>query len=148
MPALPGGRAVNLAFMVSGASAGRVRQATSSWWKASDCHTLWLHGIPALGVPWAGTWKDEWASFFEGVSTFYAVVEPDAGGEVLRGKLGRSPLRDRIRWVSLGEAKDPSGVYLASPREFQTRWQAAVDRSLSWADQEQAEAEARVQEAR
>ncbi len=25
----------------------------------SDCHTLWHHGIPALGLPGAGTWNEE-----------------------------------------------------------------------------------------
>ena len=25
----------------------------------SDCHTLWQHGIPAVGLPGAGNWREE-----------------------------------------------------------------------------------------
>jgi len=32
----------------------------------SDCHTLWQHGVPALGVPGAGVWREEWATYLEG----------------------------------------------------------------------------------
>src|SRR5829696_7963248 len=27
----------------------------------SDCHTLWFHEIPALGIPGASNWRDGWA---------------------------------------------------------------------------------------
>jgi hypothetical protein len=25
----------------------------------SDCHTLWFHGVPALGIPGAANWREE-----------------------------------------------------------------------------------------
>ena len=40
----------------------------------SDCHTLWYHGFPALGVPGASNWKPEWSEHLEGVERIYAVV--------------------------------------------------------------------------
>ena len=56
----------------------------------SDCHVLWHHGIPALGIPGAATWRDDWAEHLKGISTLYAVVEPDKAGESLRDKLGQT----------------------------------------------------------
>src|SRR5262249_24213714 len=36
----------------------------------SDCHTLWHHGIPAVGVPGASNWREERdALHFEGIET-------------------------------------------------------------------------------
>lgn len=29
----------------------------------SDCHTLWFHGLPALGVPGANCWRAEWECY-------------------------------------------------------------------------------------
>ena len=48
----------------------------------SDGHTLWFHGIPALGVPGASHWREERdATCFDGIETIFVVVEPDRGGE-------------------------------------------------------------------
>jgi putative DNA primase/helicase len=56
----------------------------------SDAQTLWYHGEPALGVPGAGTWKEEWAACLDRVPVVYAVIEPDRGGDTLRRKLAAS----------------------------------------------------------
>lgn len=46
----------------------------------SDCHTLWHHGIPALGVPGAANWReDRDACHLDGIATIYVVIEPDQG---------------------------------------------------------------------
>ena len=46
----------------------------------SDCHTLWFHEIPALGIPGASNWRDGWATYLEGIEKIYAIIEPDQGG--------------------------------------------------------------------
>ena len=113
----------------------------------SDCHTLWHHGIEALGVPGASNWKGEWASHLEGIEKVYAVVEPDAGGEAFREKLTATPaLRDRLRLVELDDAKDVSELHLSDPERFKERLRAAFGRAALWADLEKADAEARAQE--
>ena len=82
----------------------------------SDCHTLWHHGIEALGVPGAGNWKEEWVEHLEGVEKVYAVIEPDEGGEALREKLTASPaLHDRLRLVELGDVLCPVELHEAQP---------------------------------
>ncbi len=68
---------------------------------ASDCHTLWHHGIPAIGLPSATGWREDWASYFEGIERIYVVIEPDRGGETVKQWLGNSMIRDRVRLVSL-----------------------------------------------
>jgi hypothetical protein len=53
----------------------------------SDTQALWFHGIPALGIPGADTWKDRWAEHLGGVERIYVVIEPDEGGHTLKEKL-------------------------------------------------------------
>ncbi len=67
----------------------------------SDCHTLWYHRFPALGVPGASNWRGEWASELDGIEKVYAVVEPDQGGEAFWERLAASPLRERLYRIEL-----------------------------------------------
>jgi DNA primase len=98
----------------------------------SDCHTLWCHGIGALGVPGAGNWReDRDAKHLDGIETIYAVIEPDSGGDAVRQWLSRSTIRHRTKLVSL-PAKDPSALHLKDPEEFMTRWQAARLSAVPW----------------
>jgi hypothetical protein len=114
----------------------------------SDCHTLWHHGIPALGIPGADNWKEERdAPHLEGIETVYIVVEPDRGGEAVKRWLGRSRIAGRSRLVDLGEHKDPSGLYLAGPERFLEHWQAAIAAAGPWTECEAAERDAAAKEA-
>ena len=62
----------------------------------SDCHTLWFHDIPALGIPGAANWREERdASHLRDIETIYVVVEPDKGGEAVKQWLARSTIRHR-----------------------------------------------------
>jgi hypothetical protein len=74
----------------------------------SDCHTLWYHGFPALGVLGASNWRNEWASELEGIERAYAVVEPAQGGEAFWERLAASPIRERLYRVEL-EVPDGQG---------------------------------------
>jgi hypothetical protein len=49
----------------------------------SDCWTLWLHGIPALGAPGKGIWPVSWGEYLKGVEVF-VWQEPEATDFVLR----------------------------------------------------------------
>lgn len=55
----------------------------------SDAQTLWHHGIPALGIPGATTWKAEWAKYLDGLKV-YAWQEPDGGGQAFVEAVGKS----------------------------------------------------------
>ena len=99
---------------------------------------LWVHGVPALGVPGAANWReDRDAGHLDGVDTVYVVVEPDRGGDTVREWLARSSIRHRAKLVRL-PTKDPSALHLEGPEEFLKRWQAACDSAIPWT---QAEAE-------
>jgi hypothetical protein len=78
----------------------------------SDCHTLWQHDWPALGIPGAGIWKAEWAARPKGFDTIYVVIEPGQGGQALKKHLLASSLKERLRFISMREdAKDPNELY-------------------------------------
>ena len=57
----------------------------------SDCHTLWSHGEPAVGVPGANNWNEARdAPLLADIPAIYVVVEPDKGGDALLDKLSTS----------------------------------------------------------
>lgn len=100
----------------------------------SDCHTLWFHDFPALGLPGAGNWReDRDARDLDGVLAIYVIVEPDKGGEAVKKWLSKSAIRDRARLVALSE-KDPSALFLADPVAFRERFQSALDSAERWID--------------
>ena len=84
----------------------------------SDCHTLWSHGIPALGIPGAANWREERdARHLEGIDTIYVVIEPDRGGDSCPAWLSRSTIRHRVKLISL-PVKDPSALHLQDTNGF------------------------------
>jgi hypothetical protein len=98
----------------------------------SDCHTLWFHGIPALGIPGAANWREgRDAHHLDGIETIYVVVEPDRGGDAVRAWLARSTIRHRAKLVSL-DTKDPSALHLKGPTEFSRCWQVACLGAIPW----------------
>jgi hypothetical protein len=114
----------------------------------SDCHTLWFHEIPALGIPGVNSWRDGWASYLSGIEKVYAVIEPDHGGDTLREKLTDcGAIRGRLPLMDLGEHKDTSALHLADPEGFRERFRVALERAKSWVELERAEARATSQEA-
>ena len=101
----------------------------------SDCHTLWHHGVPALGIPGAGTWNEARdAAHLEHVAKIYVVVEPDRGGEALLKWLARSRIRERAYLLDLAPHKDPSALHCAGPEGFEAAFAAAVARARPFAE--------------
>ena len=114
----------------------------------SDCHALWCHEIPALGIPGASNWRDEWATYLDGIEKVYVVIEPDQGGDTLREKLiSCAPIRERLHLLKLGDHKDPSALHLTDPDRFMERFGVALEKAKPWVELERAEAEATAQEA-
>ncbi len=95
----------------------------------SDCHTLWLEGVPAVGVPGASSFRTGWADDLDGIERLYTVVEDEAG-EGLWERLVASPLKDRLYRVDLEGAKDASDLYLRDPEGFGEALRAALDGAL------------------
>lgn len=89
----------------------------------SDAQTLWFLGYPALGIPGASTFKQEWAESLKGIETLYIHKEPDQGGQTFLDKVAHA-LKDagfegEIETFSCadGGAKDPSALYLDLGKE-------------------------------
>jgi hypothetical protein len=114
----------------------------------SDCHTLWYHEIPALGIPGATNWRDGWVTCLDSIGKVYAVIEPDRGGETLRERLvGCEAIRERLHLLELGEYKDPSALHLADPDGFEERFGVALEGAKPLIELERAEAQAASREA-
>jgi len=110
----------------------------------SDTQTFWLHGIPAIGLPGAASWREAWADHLDGIPTIYVPIEADAGGQQVLKWLASSSIRERVRLIRLRDAKDPSELYLSDPDRFRERWQLAVQESIPWAEEEQRQAQERM----
>ncbi len=82
----------------------------------SDCHTLWLHGFAALGVPGAGAWKREWRNYLTLHERLYLYDEGNLASRRLANKIaGDCP---GIRRLKVGGYKDPSDLHFAEPDDF------------------------------
>src|SRR5581483_5383335 len=98
----------------------------------SDAHTLWVHDVPALGLPGATSWRDEWAVHLDAVPVVYVFQERDRGGAALLDRLRSSAVRERVRVVQLDGFKDPSALHIASPTDFPTIFRAALAAAEPW----------------
>ena len=67
----------------------------------SDCHTLWIHGFPTLGIPGAASWREQWEKFLDGIPILYVLIEPDAGGDAVLKWVAESRINNRIRLISM-----------------------------------------------
>jgi DNA primase len=94
----------------------------------SDCHTLWLHEFPALGLPGAGNWNEgRDAPLLADVPEIFVVIEPDKGGEAVMKWLRNSSIAPRVKLVRIKDAKDPSALSLADPHGFAAAFHRALD---------------------
>lgn len=94
----------------------------------SDCHTLWLHDFPALGLAGAGNWNEgRDAALLADITEIFVVIEPDKGGEAVMKWLRNSSIAPRVKLVRMKDAKDPSALYLADPHGFAAAFQRALD---------------------
>jgi len=106
----------------------------------SDCHTLWYHGFPALGIPGATTWNESWSTFLDPFETIYVVIEPDAGGQAILKWIARSSLKEKFRLLDLNPYKDPSEIHLSGKVNFKEFWQKALDTAPLWTEKEKEKA--------
>ena len=79
----------------------------------SCAQTLWHAGIPALGIPGAGNWKDDRdAPELEGIGTVYFVIEPDRGGQMILDRLAGSMLTTGRRKTDARGETGPTEIIL------------------------------------
>lgn len=95
----------------------------------SDAQTLWLHNIPAIGVPGASTFRSEWVEYIKDFN-IYIHKEPDQGGETFVKKtcegLFKAGLKKDTFEISVQGFKDPSEMHINSSDEFDNRWKAVI----------------------
>jgi hypothetical protein len=94
----------------------------------SDCHTLWLHGFSAIGLPGNTNWNElRDAPLLAEIPTIYVAIEPDKGGETVMKWLRNSSIAPRAKLVRMKSAKDASALYLADPDGFAAAFQRELD---------------------
>ena len=99
----------------------------------SDCHTLWLHGFNALGIPGASNWNEKRNAIqFDGIQIIYVIVEPDSGGESVIKWLSNSSIRDRVKLIQFKDSKDPSELYLTDPNNFKAAIEKAIEDAIDF----------------
>lgn len=98
----------------------------------SDAQTLWLHGIPAVGIPGATTFNADYAKLILDIPKVYFHQEPDRGGMAARKHIAQG-LRDAgfdgqfyIVSCAAHNAKDPSELYAKVDKAFHETFSALI----------------------
>lgn len=115
----------------------------------SDTQTLWYHKEPALGLPGASSWREDWADdYLQGVEKIYITLEPDTGGQAIKQWLSRSQIRDRA-WIIIPPdgTKDVSDLHLNNPEKFKSAWSKILRQAVPWAELEADERKREAKEA-
>jgi hypothetical protein len=107
----------------------------------SDAQSCWRHGLPAVGIPGASSWRADWSEHLDGIEKVYVPVEPDRGGEQLWERMTASPIRQRLYRVTLGDCKDVSELHLDYPGLFTERLEEALSDAISFMDSAETEAQ-------
>ncbi len=108
----------------------------------TDTATLWMHGLQAVGVPGSSTWQPEWSDYLAGFDQIYVVIEPDAGGATLLGRLSSSPLAEKTHVIRMGDlpqlgdafVKDVNDLHRADPLTFAETIDSLTTSSIPLAD--------------
>ena len=113
----------------------------------SDSQTAWYYGEPAIGIPGANGWKQEWAQDLSVIEKLYFVVEDEAGEACYR-KLAATPdIQERLYRVELDGVKDISELHKTDPENFRERLDKARRNARAWLDIAETEAQERAREA-
>ena len=100
----------------------------------SDAQSLWLHNLPALGIPGATNYQAAWTDKYIGGRDVYIHVEPDAGGQKFKEKTAQALLDSGFKGTAKAfsvrdidpECKDPSDLHTRHGDHFR----AMIDPAL------------------
>lgn len=100
----------------------------------SDAQSLWLHGLPAYGIPGATNFQKEWVQAYIGERDVYLHVEPDGGGEKFREKtlekLREAGFTEQVKTFRCHDidpdCKDPSDLHVKYGDAFREKIDPAI----------------------
>lgn len=97
----------------------------------ANVHTLWHHGVPAVGLPNMADWREDRNSkCFNGIRTIHVVVAPETDLQAVHGWVARSAIRARASLLELPTS--PSAMHIGDPAGFKLAWRVALLGSVSW----------------
>jgi hypothetical protein len=105
----------------------------------SDTQTAWLHDLPAIGLPGAGVWREDWCGHFDGIGRICVADERDDGANAIRQWVSKSAIRDRVWFFSLDGLKDVSELHCTDPDGFDARLRAALEAAVPWSEADRQE---------
>ncbi len=101
----------------------------------SDCWAAWHHGVPALGVPGAGSAKVLTAEHVGSLTTVYVLREPDTGGENfvagVAARLRAVGFAGKVYDLRMPDGlKDLADLHADDPDRFKERLREAIESSV------------------
>lgn len=100
----------------------------------SDTQTLWLHGYPALGIPGAQNFKQEWTQYLLPFKKVFLHKEPDKAGQDfvkrIAGFLKKANYTGEILVFSTPGHKDPNDLHRTYP-DNKGAFKSAFDAALA-----------------
>jgi hypothetical protein len=102
----------------------------------SDCWALWLHEVPALGLPGSGSAGCMQEEHLESIDTLYVHQEPDQGGQrfvdAAARRLAELRFRGKVFVIRCPDGiKDPADLHCRYEDHggFLDRWKQVMDRA-------------------
>ena len=95
----------------------------------SDAHTLWHHHIPALGIPGASMWRDDWRQY-TAHHRRVVIREPGDGGALFVRSLAES--YGGIHYATMEPYKDVSEAHIELGAEFPDFFHRQVTKTIYW----------------
>jgi hypothetical protein len=103
----------------------------------SDAQTLLFNKIPVLGLPSADGWNEERDTpHLDGIGKIFVWIEPDKGGETVKGWLSAARIRDRVSLISCNGFKDASELYLHDRQNFNPNMEKLMLEAVPWQETE------------
>lgn len=116
---------------------------------ASDLWTLRYHGFPAIALPSAAGWNEDYADALSAIPEIFVVIEPDRGGATVRESFRKSSLlRDWVKLIYMPEdVKDPNALHKADPEHFKERFRELMANAVPLVEELREEQSAEAAEA-
>ncbi len=87
-----------------------------------DCHLLWHHKVPAIGMPYGEYWQENaFSRFLKDFKTIYLIIGKFDNKNDILSKFNASSLKNKIKITRLVRFTDLTKMHLNDPDKFKKR---------------------------